>query len=294
MAFSGCMVRKSANQTTANYGAGAIVTWDAEAFDVGGWHDAVSNTSRLTVPSGVSYVRVTANALIDQIGSGFDAFMYVIKNGDDGATRHVNLPYVMEDSTAGTYHLNLASGPIAVSAGDYFEVVLNLSGDNSVTLWGNGSWFAIEALDSFSGCLVKKAADQTTADYSTDAAISWDTDVIDVGGWHDTGADTSRLTVPSGVSYVRLSAAVCLSSLATNTDVWIWATKNGDNVAETRHVNLPVTHEDSPSSTSQYLNFLSGPISVSAGDYFELRLHAIGDASVTFEDFSWFAIEKIA
>jgi hypothetical protein len=33
---------------------------------------------------------------------------------------------------------------------------------------------------------------------------------------------------------------------------------------------------------------------VSAGDYFEVRLLTSGDASVTVEDHSWFAIEKLA
>jgi hypothetical protein len=97
--------------------------------------------------------------------------------------------------------------------------------------------------------------------------------------------------VPSGVSYVRITAAVNLSSVVAGSDTFIWVTKNGDNVSTTRHVYLPVVGEDT-SSTTMVLNLASGPLSVVATDYFELRL-LCPDTSITVEDFSWFAIEKL-
>ena len=303
MAFSGAMVKKAADQTGADYNLGAepfgvVVGWDTEVYDTDGWHDTGSNTSRFTVPSGVSYVRMTANLRFNGTITGSVAvFVWVMKNGDTNtATRHINLPICMEDVSDGfsTIRLpNLVSGPIAVTPGDYLELMLFTKNDDSVTVEAL-SWCAIEAIANFSGCLVKKSADETAADYGTaDVALTWDTEAFDVGGWHDTGSNTSRLTVPSGVSYARLSGCVTVTSLAAGTDVQIWVTKNGDNAAATRHINLPYVLEDSDEA-ARHLNFMSCPLAVSAGDYFELRLLTAGDASVTVEDYSWFAIEKIA
>lgn len=295
MAFSGALVKKAADQTTANYSAGAVVTWDTETYDVGGWHDTGSNTSRLTVPSGVTHVRITGQVAVEAVASNSASYLYVIKNGDNNvATRHINLPRASPAFTNGGDHfVNLASGPLAVSPGDYFELFYHMPADSSVTINAAKSWFAIEAIESFSGAMAKKAADQTTANYSTDAVITWDTDALDVGGWHDTGSNTSRLTVPSGVNYVRVLAGVCVELTAANADVYAWIEKNGDNNAATRHVNLPIRLQDSTGDNAN-INLVSGPLAVTAGDYFEVRLLTTGDSSVTVEDYSWFAIEKLA
>jgi hypothetical protein len=296
MAFSGALVKKAADQTTANFTAAfTALTWDTETYDVGGWHDTGSNTSRLTVPSGVTHVKLTGCVGISSITGTASLYLAVFKNGDAVAgTRAINLPLVGPLVMAnGDYQLSLVSGPLAVSSGDYFELVVLIVGDSSVTVTAGQSYFAIEAIENFSGAMAKKAADQTAANYSANAVITWDTDALDVGGWHDTGSNTSRLTVPSGVSYVRVTACVGVTSLAANADTYAWIEKNGDNNAATRHVNLPVMLQDS-GGTEAYINLVSGPLAVSAGDWFEVRLLTSGDASVTVEDHSWFAIEKLA
>jgi hypothetical protein len=260
MAFSGALVKKAVDQTTANFTAAfTALTWDTETYDVGGWHDTGSNTSRLTVPSGVTHVKLTGCVGISSITGTASLYLAVFKNGDAVAgTRSVNLPVVGPLVMAnGDYQLPLVSGPLAVTPGDYFELVVFIVGDSSVTVTAGQSFFAIEAIENFSGAMAKKAADQTAANYSANAVITWDTDALDVGGWHDTGSNTSRLT------------------------------------AATRHVNLPVMLQDS-GGTEAYINLVSGPLAVSAGDYFEVRLLTSGDASVTVEDHSWFAIEKLA
>ena len=189
-------------------------------------------------------------------------------------------------ATASTYVLTSAEvgGTITCTVTATNEV-----GSTSATSAGVGPVLAA----GFSGAMVKKAADQTAANYSTNAAILWDTEVYDVGGWHDTGSNTSRFTVPSGVSYARLTACLAVTSLNANAATYAWVTKNGDNVAATRHTNLPTVHADA-SPAFQWLNLASAAIPVSAGDYFELRLETGGDGSTTLEDYSWFSIEKVA
>jgi hypothetical protein len=298
MAFSGALVKKGSDQTTANFTAAfTALTWDTETFDVGGWHDTGSNTSRLTVPSGVTHVKLTGAVGISAItGATSSIYLAVFKNGDTNvATRLINMPLVGPlVMSGGDYQLSLASGPLAVTPGDYFELVILITSDTSVTVTAAQSFFAIEAVENFSGAMAKKSADQTAADYSAGPVITWNTDALDVGGWHDTGSNTSRLTVPSGVNYVRVYANVNVVSISANNDTYAWIEKNGDNNAATRHVNLPVGLVNTEGGSEAYINLVSPPLAVVAGDYFEVRLLIQGDASVTVEDFSWFAIEKLA
>lgn len=99
----------------------------------------------------------------------------------------------------------LASAPIAVADGDYFEcqVWQNTSGSLEVEA-DPKTWFAIVAIESaaFRGALVRITADEPVAD-STDVAIPWDDTVYDTDSFWSAGTPT-RLTVPAGVTKVRL------------------------------------------------------------------------------------------
>jgi hypothetical protein len=159
----------------------------------------------------------------------------------------------------------------------------NAAGSTNATSAGVGPVSA-----GFGAVLVKKAADQTGADYAAATAVTWDTETFDVTGWHDTGSNTSRLTVPSGVSYVRLSASVNLSGVTTLSRVYAYFTKNGG--AQGSVPGLPTTMQYS-SATTPNLNLVSAPLAVSPCDYFECVL--LGTASLTVEDHSWFAMERV-
>jgi hypothetical protein len=290
------LVYKSANEAAVNFQTAAAVTFNTEAYDTSSWHDTGSNTSRLTVPSGVTHVRLSARVTLQALGVGMGVEIYITKNGDTNiATNRINMPFIMEAIGATENHYHLWSGPLAVTPGDYFELVVLSSGDNSVTVQGttDGCWFAIEEIENFSGAMVKKAADQTAANYSAGSIVTWDTEVLDVGGWHDTGSNTSRLTVPSGVSTVRVTAGIAVTSLLANAEAYVLMIKNGDTNAATRAINLPVAEEDS-SAVIAFMQLSSGPLAVSPGDYFEIWPLIPGDASITIEDYSWFAIEKLS
>jgi hypothetical protein len=141
----------------------------------------------------------------------------------------------------------------------------------------------------FLSAIVKKAADQTGANYAAGAAIAWDTETTDVGGWHDTGANTTRFTVPSGVSYVRLSAGISLANVASaGTDTaYVYFLKGGSG-----YVGVPFLGRWA-STGARHLSLVSPPIEVTAGNYFECYLRC-ADTSVDVEDYSWFAIERVA
>lgn len=79
--FSGVSLYRSANQNFAASTATPI-SWDTERFDVGGWHDLVTNPELVTIPAGVSYVMIIARLkwLADSTGSGLRS-LEVLHNG---------------------------------------------------------------------------------------------------------------------------------------------------------------------------------------------------------------------
>lgn len=141
--FRGAMVKKAADQTGANYSAGVAIAWDGEVYDTDSIHDNVTNNTRLTVPAGVSYVRVGCNLSLAAVTTDVVITLDILKNGVssfDGATG--------DKSSTGTTIplLSLSSGPVPVSASDYFEARLT-TGDTSITVTAAASNFWLEIID---------------------------------------------------------------------------------------------------------------------------------------------------
>jgi hypothetical protein len=179
-----------------------------------------------------------------------------------------------------------------VVVGDYFELMVSVSGDTSISVFAVASWLSVEAIDgvppTYSGAVVKKAADQTAANYVGGVLVAWDSEVHDVGGWHDNVTNNTRLTVPSGVSRVRLKAQM-LTTLTTSSDIRLLALrKNG----------AAITPDISPwfvmNNATTNSQVVSPVLDVTPGDYFELSFLVNTDTSVTVvATQSWFAIEKV-
>ncbi len=143
--FSGALVRKTADQTLSNNTV-TTITFNAEEFDVGGWHDNSTNNSRLTVPTGVTRVKIcsTINFLTDTTGQRFVTYQ---KNG----AVFNGVPSSDHTATTGADAVNTCSGPLVVVATDFFEVrALQASGgdlDVDATGTSTNTWFSIEALN---------------------------------------------------------------------------------------------------------------------------------------------------
>ena len=141
--FRGASARLTADESVANNTTTAI-PWDSTVEDVGGFWSAL-NPTRLTVPTGVTWVRVTGNATWDSNTSG-KRIAWVDKNGVPFVGRPVVEQQAVSSSGSNTRQ-NLTSGPISVIAGDYFEMkVFQNSGGSRSVLTGNDSWLTIEAL----------------------------------------------------------------------------------------------------------------------------------------------------
>jgi hypothetical protein len=118
--------------------------WTHELYDTDSIHSIVTNTSRLTVPTGVSFVRVKAQVTWTLISSG-ELLLYIVKNG--AAFIGQPLSSVIANGILGQSQ-SITSSILPVSSGDYFEAcVAQYSGTNKdCCLDQYRSWFALEIL----------------------------------------------------------------------------------------------------------------------------------------------------
>ncbi|MEW5963635.1 MAG: DUF2793 domain-containing protein [Pseudomonadota bacterium] len=105
------------------------------------------------------------------------------------------------------------------------------------------------------------------------------TESYDIGGWHDTTTNPQRMTVPSGVSLALLWGYLQFT-----------ATLSGNYYMELYHFNSSGTQVSGPYPFALPLSAVGGaatpgPIAVSAGDYFILRMyHTSGAARSLWTD----------
>jgi hypothetical protein len=140
--FSGCLVTKSADLTAQNATSGLTQTFNTETYDTDGWHESVTNPTRLTVPAGlgINYV-----VLRGQVGTSLDGAdsgrtLTVLKNGsamDPGV-------FMIHEDGGTLARIQVESYPVPVVDGDYFELNFTTETDNSITITANRTWFSIE------------------------------------------------------------------------------------------------------------------------------------------------------
>lgn len=144
---------------------------------------------------------------------------------------------------------------------------------------------------AFSGALVKKSTDQTGINATGTVAVSWNSEVYDTGGYHDTVTNSERLSVPVGVSRVKVSGQVKLANVTADTYITLFIFKNGsvdwDGMGEVRA---------EVGSTAPSIAVSTAIVDVTGGtDYFSLHLLSESDTSVDITAArSWFSIEAIS
>jgi hypothetical protein len=142
MAFSGALVRKASDQTLANYTTVTSMAFDNEVYDVGGWHDNVTNNSRLTVPSGVSRVRLIGQVGIALWSANSWMYMDILKNGGNANPIVADLQY----GSVSNPRMQIVSPVFDASPGDYFQLRFQVGTDTSITITAAETWFGIEAV----------------------------------------------------------------------------------------------------------------------------------------------------
>jgi hypothetical protein len=292
--FRGAMVRKAADQAGANYVGGAVVTWDSEDYDTDGYHDNVTNNARLTVPVGVTRAVLYGQLRFANVTASEGILIEIRKNGS--ATPIA----VQRGSVSGSTNpsISLCSPPIPCAAGDYFELFVFMGADASIDITASRSHFAIEAVEhaipkttTHRGCLLTRTADLVGADFTTNTSLLWAAEQYDTDGFHDNAVNTSRITIPAGVTKVRLQAMVFVGNLATGSWTILRLYKNGTSAFPG---GCQVQDNPGTGSASARLHMNSAIINVAEGDYFYLAMETGADTIVDIPaDYSWFACEVI-
>lgn len=140
--FKGAQVVKAADLTGGNFTTPSPLTWDSEIYDTDGFHSNTVNNTRLTIPTGVSKARLTTNITLANVTSGVWINGFIQKNG----TTFQGRSRVNYDAAFGNPSFCLVTSVVDVTAGDYFEVFLQVQTDTSVDITASTSDFSIEAI----------------------------------------------------------------------------------------------------------------------------------------------------
>jgi len=133
-ALSAAVATINTNQSFAD-NTETTINFPTEATDQGGWHDNVTNNSRLTVPSGITWAHIYANVIISlqQSGTPFVGYCGLRKNGSSAPVLNwFNFQNVAQIGVtgAGNFSLYVDNGWRAVTAGDYFELRCLVDGNS--------------------------------------------------------------------------------------------------------------------------------------------------------------------
>ncbi len=141
--FRGALVSRTANKSIAN-STSVLVDWDAEIYDTENIHDNVVNNSRLTIPAGVTRVRVSTQQIWSPLAGGLRS-CEILKNGVQNSPR-----VITEVSANGlvTSGVTTAISPIVnVAAGDYFEVSVYQTSGGALDFLATTTYFSIEIIE---------------------------------------------------------------------------------------------------------------------------------------------------
>lgn len=141
--FRGALVNISSNYAISN-NFPTRVEFDSESYDTDSIHSTTVNNNRLTVPLGVTRVKLVAQAMFDTNGTGF-RYLHIIKNGS-GVTR-VGLPLMRLDASATTdTDMQLSSAVVSVTSGDYFELEVFQNSGSDLNIEA-AMWFSMEIIE---------------------------------------------------------------------------------------------------------------------------------------------------
>ena len=147
--FAGARANRSGTFALPNT-ANTAILWNAEAFDTNNFHDNITNPERITIPAGVSRVRMTAGLhYASQGGSNNANIATIIRNGSTSDEIAYSVAsFNANEFGADQYGHTLDTGIIDVSENDFFEVrCLFQSSSGNGTLNTEGSFFCIEVIE---------------------------------------------------------------------------------------------------------------------------------------------------
>jgi len=216
--------------------------------------------------------------------SGYRAMSGVVTDG-------AYVPYIIEASDGGWetgYGLFTATGTTLArsfikSSSNSGAAITLPAGTHTVSVGFIGH------MAGYRGAIVYNSADQSIPDFTL-TALEFNSETSDSDGFHDLVTNNSRLTVPDWVSNVRLTGGVTFA--ANNAGLRsVQTRKNGGYTA----LHMAVSGPPSNSDLNITFGLISGIVSVSPGDYFELVVRQTSGAALNVTvGGTWFNIEVIA
>lgn len=139
-AFRGALLHLTSDQSI---GSSTAVPWDAADYDTDSFFDLGGNPTRLTVPAGVSHVVLTGGQQTNNTGAATQMAIFLKKNGATFPGTPIQLLALAANSSI---FQSLASPPLEVTPGDYFEFFYQPNGAGSGLIAGDFTYFAIQAV----------------------------------------------------------------------------------------------------------------------------------------------------
>ena len=206
--FMGAQVYMSASTAALNITAGYAVPFNSEAFDTDGFHDTVTNNTRLTIPAGLGIRRVKLHASVrfSSISAGSDNYISIRKNGSEVYYGSGSLD--AENSGTTSQILNAATSVVSVVEGDWFELFLRTS-DTSIIIEADRTVLTLEVIEVEGGINI--------ANVQTDATAARTLIMADINAYLVfTSASPTTVTVPANASVAfPIGAAVELEQRGT-------------------------------------------------------------------------------
>ena len=139
-AFVGCFLSKSATQTISTATATAI-TFDTEDIDTDGFHSIVSNTSRITIPSGKGGKYQVTPQVRSEANSTGRRIVALYKNGS------IILLNQFEQVPSATGAVTVGNSfIISLVATDYIELYFTQTSGGNLISNTEGTYFGVEYL----------------------------------------------------------------------------------------------------------------------------------------------------
>lgn len=137
--FRGAKAQMTSDDTAVNLTTTAAISFDVARFDTDSFWSAGS-PARLTIQAGkgIKYVSLTGQVSLADVTSGAFAAGFIVHRNSAGTALDQWANDQM-DFGGNAPRLNVSSGPVAVSDGDYFELLARVESDTSATLKGAGT-----------------------------------------------------------------------------------------------------------------------------------------------------------
>lgn len=270
------LVRKSSSQALSA-GTTTPLTFDTEVYDIGGWFDSGVDNTIFTVPSGTSgYIRVCGHF---DPGSFVGQRVISIRKAGDAAT----IGCLARDSeVVSTDTIGGATAVLAVSPGDTFDITAFTTLASTIAA-NEKTWFSIEEVLDFHGCLVYKDATQNISG-GVEAVITFAAESYDTDGAHDNSTNPSRITVPVGSGFTRARPSFCINGPSAAGYFQGRVLKNGAAYHGSPKYNCDTAGGD-------FVSGLGAWVDVSEGDYFELAVLSLNNRTLAADNRTWLCVE---